>query len=702
MSQTGYSKVQIYSSSTASNTPSASNLTNDTNGSELAINITDGKLFYKNNSGSIQLLANSSSQVPTPFTANGIVYASSTSALSTGSALTFDGTNLSNTGRFIVNNAGSAAGTTDISFGAYSGGAWINTPSATTAYLAAGGSGSYAWSTTQHIWSISGSEQMRLTSTGLGIGNSSPYTWSTGKAITLGSNAVLASDSTYGGAVIASNVYYNGGWKIASTGSINGGLLTVGNYGRMYFYGTSSGTAGNASTLTQYLHIDGNNSGALTVGPTSGAVQDAIINISNTNYYSNLNFQNSGTTYAYVQGYYGQGLVFGVNSTYNYVWLIGGSEKMRLNSSGYLGIGTSSPSALLNLSGVAATGIQSLLSNGTTTAYNYFTLSNTSGNMRIGIEGSSGGVIMSGSSAYSSTISSVGNTNLHLGTNATANLTIDTSGNLGLGVTPSAWNSIFKAIDVGTTASFVGSSGGADVFNNAYYNGSNYIYKTSDNATRYLQTSGGHYWYNAPSGTAGNPISGANAFVQAMTLDNSGNLFVGTTSSFTARLSVQTANNNGTDYAYYAKNSSGTVLGYQRDDGLFNTGSATNSPYNFTTASAANLFTDSSGTIYRSTSSLKYKTNVQDAVHGLSDLLKLRAVTYQGKSEADTGKTFGGLIAEEVHTAGLTEFVQYANDGTPDALAYGNMVSLCIKSIQELSAQVTTLQSQVAALTPKS
>jgi len=61
MSQTGYSKVQIYSSSTATNTPSASNLTNDTNGSELAINITDGKLFYKDNGGTVQVIASKAS-----------------------------------------------------------------------------------------------------------------------------------------------------------------------------------------------------------------------------------------------------------------------------------------------------------------------------------------------------------------------------------------------------------------------------------------------------------------------------------------------------------------------------------------------------------------------------------------------------------------------------------------------------------------
>ena len=63
MAQTGYSKVQIYSSSTATNTPSAGNLTNDTSGSELAINITDGKLFYKDNGGVVQVIASKASNI---------------------------------------------------------------------------------------------------------------------------------------------------------------------------------------------------------------------------------------------------------------------------------------------------------------------------------------------------------------------------------------------------------------------------------------------------------------------------------------------------------------------------------------------------------------------------------------------------------------------------------------------------------------
>jgi hypothetical protein len=114
--------------------------------------------------------------------------------------------------------------------------------------------------------------------------------------------------------------------------------------------------------------------------------------------------------------------------------------------------------------------------------------------------------------------------------------------------------------------------------------------------------------------------------------------------------------------------------------------------YNNTSASAANVYIDSNGKLWRSTSSLKYKTDVQDAVHGLTDLLKLRSVTYKGKTDGE--KVFGGLIAEEVHAAGLTEFVQYADDGSPDALAYGNMVALLVKAVQELTARLEALEGK--------
>jgi hypothetical protein len=56
MAQAGYTPIKLYASSTAAAVPLAANLDN-TNGAELAINITDGKLYYKNNAGVVTLLA---------------------------------------------------------------------------------------------------------------------------------------------------------------------------------------------------------------------------------------------------------------------------------------------------------------------------------------------------------------------------------------------------------------------------------------------------------------------------------------------------------------------------------------------------------------------------------------------------------------------------------------------------------------------
>jgi len=53
MAQTGFTPIQLYSSSTATNVPLAANLATG----ELAINITDGKLFYKDNANAVQVIA---------------------------------------------------------------------------------------------------------------------------------------------------------------------------------------------------------------------------------------------------------------------------------------------------------------------------------------------------------------------------------------------------------------------------------------------------------------------------------------------------------------------------------------------------------------------------------------------------------------------------------------------------------------------
>ena len=72
--------------------------------------------------------------------------------------------------------------------------------------------------------------------------------------------------------------------------------------------------------------------------------------------------------------------------------------------------------------------------------------------------------------------------------------------------------------------------------------------------------------------------------------------------------------------------------------------------------------------------------------------MALRPVTYKHVNDGD--KVHGGLIAEEVHEAGLTQFVNYDVEGRPDSLAYGNMVSLLVKAVQELTARVAELEAK--------
>jgi hypothetical protein len=120
--------------------------------------------------------------------------------------------------------------------------------------------------------------------------------------------------------------------------------------------------------------------------------------------------------------------------------------------------------------------------------------------------------------------------------------------------------------------------------------------------------------------------------------------------------------------------------------------------YDQTTANAANMFVESNGALKRSTSSIRYKTDVRDYTRGLDALMSLRPVFYKGKSKSDEGRQFAGLIAEEVHDAGLTEFVQYDKDGKPDALAYSHMVALLVSSSKELVAELKALRVRVAAL----
>jgi hypothetical protein len=123
-------------------------------------------------------------------------------------------------------------------------------------------------------------------------------------------------------------------------------------------------------------------------------------------------------------------------------------------------------------------------------------------------------------------VTTLGATPLKLGTNSTTQATLDASGNLGLGVTPSGWGAGWKAIENLLYNSSYSTNGGfAGMANNAYYNGTNWIYRNTTYATRFESDLQTFKWFTAPSGTAGNAIT----FTQALTLEAAGHLLPGTT-----------------------------------------------------------------------------------------------------------------------------------------------------------------------------
>jgi len=196
--------------------------------------------------------------------------------------------------------------------------------------------------------------------------------------------------------------------------------------------------------------------------------------------------------------------------------------------------------------------------------------------------------------------------------------------------------------------------------------------------------------------------NGAGNVNERMRLSQAGNLLftggVSTGVTDTKFLMISQGTTSSTFAMVIKQSNNSTNLFALRDDGVFFTGTAAASPYNNTYGNAANVYIGSDGAMGRSTSSIKYKENVLDYNKGLAEVMQLRPVSYTSKNQQEEGQTFAGLIAEEVHDLGLTEFVQYAEDGTPDALAYQNMVALLTKSIQELKAQNDDLQSQINEL----
>jgi hypothetical protein len=268
---------------------------------------------------------------------------------------------------------------------------------------------------------------------------------------------------------------------------------------------------------------------------------------------------------------------------------------------------------------------------------------------------------------------------------------IDASGNVGIGITPSAWTSASVA-QLGARGSVWYYSGDSMHMSlNAYSVAGVDKYIQTDTAADYYQYAGGHFFRYAASGTAGNNIS----WTTGMALDSSGNLLVGTTSAnvgFTTGAKSLCFNSDyGGSYPVAINHSvsgNGYFLGFGRGG-----------------SQCGYIWTNgSNSTQYVTSSDYRLKENIVPMTGALAKVSALKPVTYTWKED---GTSSQGFIAHE-----LQEIVPEAVAGDKDALNEDGsikpqgidtsfLVATLTAALQETKALIDTQAETINALTAR-
>jgi hypothetical protein len=342
----------------------------------------------------------------------------------------------------------------------------------------------------------------------VGIGTSSP---------TSGGGLTLSSSTTAQGFIDFKNTVDGDSGYIG-----NAKALVVG--GATNQLGVRGGTSGIAFSVASAEAMRIDSSRNVGIGTSSPAYPFVISDGGNIGFEFSPDDQNTGVNriYSYDRGtsaykdfkLSASQIIFGYGSS-------GGNEAMRIDSSGNVGIGTTSPVAPLNIKKDGA------VSGGGWSTLLQATDENSNKGVTLGFdEASQTSIILATSSAAASDMAFW----TYSGSAWGERMRIDSSGNVGIGVVPSADN-FFTTLEIGNTGNGLVGRGPADTHFMSgliWDGGSTQEYTVSSVAVgKYQITNGIHYWGTAPAGTAGT----AATLQTNMMLDASGNVLVGKTAS---------------------------------------------------------------------------------------------------------------------------------------------------------------------------
>ena len=281
-----------------------------------------------------------------------------------------------------------------------------------------------------------------------------------------------------------------------------------------------------------------------------------------------------------------------------------------------------------------------------------------------------------------------------VGNGTTDNFIVTETGTVGIGVTPSAWAAGYKVIQ-GQIGGFALSNDNSSnnqfrLSSNAYFDTTNnrWEYYGNSTATAYEQQAGEHRFFNAVSGSADTLIP----FVQAMTLDASGNLLVGTTTATVNNNGYRVVNDGNTNSARLelgSASSTNSNIGLS----MYSTGAAA---YRFYVGWGGTVF--ATNTTISAISDQRLKENIQDIDVGLGAILALKPRKFDWK--AGKGKDIKGdrgFIAQEfeqVFPNLIDEWKDEAPEGeAPYKSVRQDLIPVLVKAIQELAAEVNALKN---------